>query len=1235
VNEPLPKPELVVEAGLRAEEPGYAGRTRYTQLEYQALLDNASIGIAFTRDRRFFLCNAKFAEMLGYEARELIGKPGEMVYPSRESYEALGRIAIPLLSAGKQLDLEWELKRKDGSKFVCRVIAKSLAAQNPQHGTVWIAEDITERRRQADEVTRLVREQNAILGTASVGIVFIQDRRIVRCNKRYEAMYGYGAGELEGKPTSILYADPADQAKAGEIYAALARGQTVRRTELRRRKDGSTFWIRIDGRAVDAQDPHKGSVWTSEDVTETRKAEDELARVLAEQQALLNNVVVGIAFSRERRIARCNRRFEELFGFAPAAAIGASWRELYFTDEEYERRAELYAELDQGHTHSREAWLRKQDGSGFWCRVSARAVEPGDPRRGYVFLFEDISERKRSDEVLHRLLREQDAVLENALAGIIFVRDRRIVRCNRRFEELFGYAPGELIGQSTRFMFRSDEEYEAGGAPVYDVVWRGETQQLRRQHVKRDGSLIWCSLSGRAVQEGDPAQGSVWLFEDITQQHEAEQRIERALAEQELILDNATVGIAFVRNRVIQRCNRFLEEMVGAGPGELVGHPSSVLFADADDWERAHSLAYMSTAPGGTHDAEWRFKRRDGSTFRCRTRGRRIDVGDELQEWIWSFEDVTAEREADFRVQRALAEQELILDNATVGISFLKNRTYQRCNSSFEQMFGYGPGELIGRGTEEIYATLEEHAADARWYDQMRDGRSITAERQYRRKDGTTFWCKLVGKAIDPAHPLQGTIWIYDDVTAEHLARASLEASRDALERAVAERTAELEEAKARAQHLADHDALTGLPNRRLLEDRLTQALALSQRNRKQTAVMFIDLDRFKPINDSLGHSVGDVLLKEVSQRLVSQLRVGDTICRIGGDEFVVVLPEVKRSSDIAQVAQKVIEQVSQPITVDERELAVSCSIGIAVFPDDGRDAETLIRNADAAMYHAKELGRASYQFFTQQMNEAASRRLALETDLRRAIGRDELRLHYQRIVDADTGELRGHEALVRWQHPERGLVPPGEFIQIAEETGLILKIGEWVLREACRWAQGVREGRKLEIAVNLSPRQFNDPKLAHVVARALKESGLPAELLELEITETLAMQHTDVTLTTLNRLKKIGVSLAIDDFGTGYSSLAYLKRFPVDKVKIDRTFVADTPADREQGAIVSAIVALAHALDIEVIAEGVETEAQREFLNRCGCDYLQGYLIGQPEDPATASRNQGQTTFADRRNKN
>jgi len=1098
----------------RAEAPpaSYAGRTRYTQLEYEAILANASIGIAFTRDRKFFLCNPKFEEMFRWGPEELIGQPGEVVYPSHESYSALGHIAIPLLASGKQLDIEWEMRRRDGTTFLARVIAKAIDATVTQQGTIWIVEDITERKRHSDEVNRLLREQEAILGTASVGIVFVKERRIVRCNQRYEEMYGYEPGTLVGQPERALYADDQSYEGADAAYAELARGMTARRIEMRRRKDGTTFWIRTDGRAVDPRYPERGSVWTVEDITEQRRAEEDLARLLAEQQALLNNVVAGIAFVRDRKLQRCNRRFEELFGFGAGEALNASMRLLYFTDEDFEARASAYRELDEGRAHQREQFLRRVDGSGFWCRLSGRAVEPGNPAKGYVWLFEDITERKRADEAMQRLAEDQ-----------------------------------------------------------------------------------------------------------------------------QLILDNATVGIAFVRDRAIQRCNRRLEEMTAYAPGELVGSSTQALFADAQEWKSISGVAYGSTAPGETHHSECFFRRKDGSTFYAQSVGRRIDAGTgEQQDWIWIVEDATERHEAEERVRRALAEQELILDNATVGISFIRQRVYQRCNPRLEEMFGYAPGGLVGRSSSVLFASDEEYAeVGSRVFGELREGRAFADERRLKRKDGSTLWCKVVGRAIDPAHPEDGAIWIYDDITAERESRDALEASRDALERAVTERTAELKsanqrleaeisdrkQAEQRAQHLADHDALTGLPNRRLLEDRLTQALALSYRNRKQTAVMFVDLDRFKTINDSLGHAVGDMLLREVARRLVAQLRVGDTICRIGGDEFVVVLPESKRSTDAANVAQKVIEQLSLPINVEGRELHVTPSIGISVFPDDGRDAETLIRNADAAMYHAKEMGRANYQFFTDQMNLSASRRLAMENDLRRAIQKGELRVYYQPIIELGGGHVAAHEALVRWQHPSRGLVSPGEFIQLAEDTGLILKIGEWVLREACRWATFIGVDRGLPVSVNLSPRQFNDPRLVEMISSVLKESGLPARLLELEITETTAMQQTDVTMATLGKLKNLGVSIAIDDFGTGYSSLAYLKRFPVDKLKIDRAFIADVPADKDNKAIVAATVALAHALGLKVVAEGVETEAQLEFLQTCRCDFLQGFLAGKPVDADTAAK--------------
>jgi diguanylate cyclase (GGDEF)-like protein/PAS domain S-box-containing protein len=962
--------------GVESTRPGYAGRPRDAQLEYKAILANVSIGIAFTRDRRFTLCNPKFAEMFGWKMEELINQPGEVVYPSRENYEALGTIAIPVLGAGRQLDVEWEMRRKDGSTFLCRLIAKAVSSSDTQRGTVWIVEDITGRKRHTDEVARLLREQEAILDTAGIGICFVRDRRIVRCNRRMEEIYGYAPGELNGKPIAVTYAEAGDHAEAEKAYPEMARGQTHTHVMQAKRRDGTLFWERSTGRAVDPADLARGSVWLLEDITEQKRAEEEVQRLIAEQQALSNNVVVGIAFVRDRKLLRCNRRFEELFGYDPGEVTGASTRQFYFTEDEFDLRRDAYAQLDRGETHTREQWLRRKDGSGFWCRISGRALETGKPAKGYVWIFEDITERKRADSEIRRVVAEQELILSNATVGIAFSRQRVLQRCNPRLEEMFGYARGELDSATSERLFYSKEEFEAVGQEMY---------------------------------------------------------------------------------------------------GQIAG--------------------------GGTY--------------------------------------------------------------------------------------------------------LTEH--------------------RLRRKDGSEIWCKIVVKAIDPQHPLEGAIAIYDDITPEHQARG-------ALERMVAERTEELRaanerlqgeisdrrQAESRAQHLADHDALTGLPNRRLLEDRLTQALAASQRNRKQTAVMFVDLDRFKAINDSLGHAAGDGVLKAVAERLVKQLRVVDTTCRMGGDEFVVVLPEIKRSSDAANVAAKILETVAQPFKVEDREINLTPSIGVSVFPDDGRDAETLIRNADAAMYHAKETGRANYQFFTEQMNQAASRRLALEAGLRRAVQAGEMRVYYQPMVDAATGTAAAHEALLRW-HSARGVLAPAEFIQLAEDTGIILRLGEWMLGEACRWAGFIGAERGLPVSANLSQRQFSDPKLAEMVARVLKGSGLPPALLELEVGEPAVMQNVDQSLATLAKLRGLGVTLAIDGFGAAYSSLVGLRQLPVQKLKLDRALVAEV--HREGRAIVAGIVGLAHALGLKVTAVGVESEAQKKALVECGCDYLQGMLTGAPADADSAAR--------------
>src|SRR5260221_5659867 len=416
-------------------------------------------------------------------------------------------------------------------------------------------------------------------------------------------------------------------------------------------------------------------------------------------------------------------------------------------------------------------------------------------------------------------------------------------------------------------------------------------------------------------------------------------------------------------------------------------------------------------------------------------------------------------------------------------------------------------------------------------------------------------------------------------------------------------------------EHLAYHDALTGLPNRPLFVDRLIVALAQAGRADQKLAVFFLDLDRFKDINDSLGHSIGDSLLKAVAERIRRCVREGDTVASLGGDEFTLLIPRVEQVEDVAKIAQKVIETLKIPFVINEQELFLTTSIGISLFPNDGIDPETLVRNADSAMYRAKEQGRDNYQLYAPAMNARALERLALENMLRRALKQKELVVYYQPLIDLASGSIFGVEALVRWEHPERGLLLPAPLVSAAGGSGLIIPIGDWVLRTACRQAciWNKRLDSELTVSVILSARQFSQPDLVAQVRSALQETGLRPELLELEITESNAMQNAENTIHTLRELKDAGVRISMDDFGTGYSSLNYLKRFPIDTLKLDQSFVRDVATDARDAAIVSAVIAMAHSLDLKVVAEGVETAEQLAFLRQRHCDTIQGFYFSAP----------------------
>jgi diguanylate cyclase (GGDEF)-like protein/PAS domain S-box-containing protein len=418
--------------------------------------------------------------------------------------------------------------------------------------------------------------------------------------------------------------------------------------------------------------------------------------------------------------------------------------------------------------------------------------------------------------------------------------------------------------------------------------------------------------------------------------------------------------------------------------------------------------------------------------------------------------------------------------------------------------------------------------------------------------------------------------------------------------------------------HSAQHDFLTGLPNRMLLNDRVSQAIILGSRHMKKVAVLFLDLDGFKHINDSLGHAIGDKLLQSIAKRLIDCVRVSDTVSRQGGDEFVVLLSEMEQSEDAAITARRMLEAVAEAHSIDQHDLHVTTSIGVSIFPDDGLDAETLIKTADTAMYQAKENGRQSYQFFKPAMNVRAVERQSIEESLRRALERQEFALHYQPKINLKTGEITGAEALIRWTHPVRGLVSPGEFIPVAEDCGLILPISKWVLREACKQARAWMDAglAPTSIAVNISAMEFRDDNFLESVFTVLRETGLDPRFLELELTEGVLMKRAESAVSVLRTLRASGIRIAVDDFGTGYSSLSYLRKFPIDALKIDQSFVRQITTTPDDTAIVTAVISMGRSLKLRVIAEGVETQEELAFLQVLHCDEAQGYYFSRPVPP-------------------
>jgi diguanylate cyclase (GGDEF)-like protein/PAS domain S-box-containing protein len=816
-------------------------------------------------------------------------------------------------------------------------------------------------------------------------------------------------------------------------------------------------------------------------------------------------------------------------------------------------------------------------------------------------IIHDITERKRTEQALLESEEQYRNIFDYASIGIYqSTVDGRFITANATLARMLGYdSVAELLERSIAHDIYVNEDDRKLAVSEYGLS--GVSHDYEVQWKKRDGTPIWVQLNAHALKSPKGTLYFEGFVYDITERKLAEEGLASSNAQRKAVLDAATrVSIvASDPEGTITVFNAGAERMLGYGAEEMIGkrtlldlHLPAELEQHAGDLQREFRRAIggfdvlaMRAAIFGLEEREWTFVKKNGDTGTVHVAVTAIRAEDgPITGFLHVATDVTARKHAEEMLRNQSAAMQASMD----GMGILNERLdFTYTNEALARLFGYTePREVIGKNLCDLYEPPEQVRFVTIIMPQVLQRGRWRGEASGRRRDGAQFPQEISLTSLDGG----GFVCVVRDIT---------------------ERTYAEEQIK----HLAYHDALTGLPNRLLFKDRVTVALSHAQRDNSRLSVLFLDLDRFKVINDSLGHNIGDQLLQAVASRVQSCVRDSDTLARLGGDEFTLLLAGLVRSDDAAPIADKILDAVRLPFNIEGRDFYITTSIGISLYPEDGSDAESLIKNADTAMYQAKEQGRDNYQLFNAFVNARALQRITIEHGLRRALATDELQVHYQPIYDFRSGRISGMEALLRWTHPELGPIPPSIFIPLAESTGAMVPIGSWVLRTACAQAKAWHDAgfRSLSLAVNLSVTQLNQGDLVERVRQILDETQLPARLLELEITESSAMQSPETSIRTLYDLKKLGIRISLDDFGTGHSSLSYLKRFPIDTLKIDQSFVRDINSDPDTAAIVTAIIAMAHSLRLKVIAEGVELTEQANFLRRYGCDQMQGYLVKPP----------------------
>lgn len=1041
------------------------------------------------------------------------------------------------------------------------------------------------------------RRFEATFNQAAVGIAQMSlDGHYLMVNDKFCEMVGYSRQEIIGQTADLItHSDDLDLARINR--ERLRTGMVVSQSGEKRyvRKDGAVIWIRRTASlAYDESGKPAYSIRMIEDITDRKQIEEH-------HRATVDQAPIGIMHSAlDGKILQVNPKLCEITGYSREQLLSMNSAEIIEVGDRVRTSERQTTSLLAGEipAYTTDMRINRCDRTAIWvrCTVSAVRDSAGQPLH-LIGIIEDISERREVEE-------RYRATVEYAPVGIMHTGlDGGTLHVNQKLCEMLGYTEQELLQLSSKDIISADQY----GADInqFEQLNQGKISSFatERPLTCKDGRTIWVSRTVSLVRDfaGNPLY-HVRVMVDISDRKQAEEVVMRDRMLLRTVVDNLPDriyakdidGHYLMMNEVAKKIYGIRDdcEIVGKTAYDVMPNELAVRIA-AEDSHVIQNRAPIFNREKHTISQDAAHAA-DAKRWHITTKVPLLDKSGNVFGIVGVNRDITEQKRAVLALIESEQKFRQLAENIqeVFWITDVAQRETLYVSSAFEKISGRSGEALFGSRSLGVRML---HPADRRRVCQARKalpGGEYNIEYRIVRPDGEVRWIH------DQAFPV---------LDSENRPYRIAGIAADITRRKAAEE---------KLVHLAHYDALTGLPNRVLFHDRLKHATAQAQRGHSRVAVMFVDLDRFKLANDTLGHAAGDLLLKQVSQRLSDCIRKCDTVARLSGDEFGVILGDVSVADDACVVAQKILSALVNPFCVQGCELYVTASVGVSMYPDDGDDAQDLLKYADNAMYRAKQAGRNNFQFYTGEMNVRTTHRFEMETGLRRAVERQEFQLHYQPKVDLSDGKITGFEALLRWQRPgNAGLVSPAEFVPLLEETGLIVPVGEWLIDAACAQIEAWRsEGiEPRPIAINLSARQFSDKNLGESIKRALDAHQVDSHLLELEITESSLMHNNDLAIATLKYLKSLGLRIALDDFGTGYSSLSYLKRFPLYALKVDRSFVRDITTDVDDATITLAIIGMAHNLGLKVIAEGVETEAQLAFLSINHCDQMQGYYFSRP----------------------